>query len=98
MIDHVAFGNTLDNSAYALTALSPGFASLTANAAIEYKDVSVRDQLVDDLPTAGLIPNTGSILQQKVMGGDPTGDFAYFEAQDNSMGLGNQPQLVITYH
>lgn len=98
MVDHIYYGGTLDNSAYALTSLSQNFAILTGNPVIEYKDVDVKDQLIDDLGNGRTYSQYRIHFSTETIGGDASGDFAYYESQDNSMGTGNQPQLVITYH
>jgi hypothetical protein len=98
MVDHVNYGSTLDNSAYTLTALSQSFATLTGNPVIEFKDVSVKDQLIDDLANGRANSQYRIHFTTEARGGDVNGDFAYFESQNNTLGTGHQPQLVITYH
>jgi len=97
MVDHVNFG-TLDNSAYSTSALSSSFAMLTNNAALEYKDVDIKDMLIDDLANGRTYSQYRLHFAVEAIGGNVTGDFSYFESQDNSMHTGNTPQLVITYH
>lgn len=98
LVDHVNYGSTLDNSAYAMSALQTSFATVTNNQALEYKDTDVKDQLIDDLANGRTYSEYRLHFAIEAIGGDLNGDFAYFESQDNSMNTGKQPQLVISYH
>ena len=96
-IDHINFGDSLDNPDYGLAALSSSFITLTSNNVIEWKDAIVTDQVKDDLANARSRSQFRIHFQTENTGGDVTGDFAYFEAAENNMGTGNTPQLVVKY-
>jgi len=97
-VDHVDYGNSLENADYSVSSLSSNFGTLTSNSVIEWKDLDVTDLFKDD--QTNLRPRSQYRLHMatETTGGDVTGDFAYFESQDNNMGTGNYPQLVIKYH
>lgn len=97
-VDHLDYGSTLENADYSDPSLSASFTTLTTTAAVEWKDVDVKDQLIDDMANGRAYSQYRLHFAIESIGGDVTGDFAYFESQDNSMGTGNRPQLVITYH
>jgi len=94
-VDHLDYGSSLEGADYSATSLSANFATLTSNGAIEYKDLDVKDMLIDDLANGRANSQYRIHLAVESTGADA---FAYFESQDNSMGTGNLPQLVITYH
>lgn len=97
-VDHMDYGGTLENSDYGLAALSTNFATLSTSATVGWKEVDVTDAARNDL-TAGRTRSQYRIhLTTESIGGDVTGDFAYFESADNSVGTGNTPQLVVRYH
>lgn len=97
-VDHLTYGDTLDNADYAMAALSSSFATLTGNAVIEWKDVDVTDAFRNDVANARSRSQFRIHFQIENTGGDATGDFAYFESADNNMGTGNTPQLVVKYY
>ena len=97
-IDHINFGDSLDNPDYGLAALSSSFITLTSNNVIEWKDAIVTDQVKDDLANARSRSQFRIHFQTENTGGDVTGDFAYFEAAENNMATGNSPQLVVKYY
>ena len=96
-IDHLTYGDTLDSSDYAAPALSSGFVNLTNNAAVEWKDVDVSEKVKNDVANARSASQFRIHFQTEVTGGDVIGDFAYFEAKENTQGTGNTPQLVVKY-
>ena len=97
-IDHLDYGNSLENSDYGTTSLSSSFNTVTSNAAIEWKDVDVTDMVRDDLSNSRQRSQFRIHFQTEGTGGDATGDFAHFESADNTVGTSNTPQLVVTYH
>lgn len=97
-IDHLTYGDSLDSSDYGLAALSSSFATLTSNAAKEWKDADVTDMVRDDISNARSTSQYRLHFQIETTGGTATGDFAYFESADNNMGTGNTPQLVVKYY
>lgn len=97
-IDHLTYGETLDNSDYAAPALSSSFVNLTSNATVEWKDADVSQKVKDDVANARSTSQFRIHFQTEVTGGDVTGDFAYFEAKENTQNTGNTPQLVVKYY
>ncbi|MCL5019701.1 MAG: DNRLRE domain-containing protein [Patescibacteria group bacterium] len=97
-VDHLTYGDSLDNSDYASSALSSSFVTLTGNATLEWKDAEVTDKLKDDVANARSTSQYRIHFQTETVGGDVTGDFAYFEAKENTQGTGNTPQLVVKYY
>lgn len=97
-VDHLTYGDSLDNSDYASSALSSGFVTLTNNATKEWKDADVTEKIKDDVANARSTSQYRIHFQTETVGGDVNGDFAYFEAKDNNQNSGNTPQLVIKYH
>jgi len=97
-IDHLNFGDSLDSSDYSMAALLSNFSTLTSNATLEWKDAPVTDQLKDDIANARPRSQYRIHFSTENIGGNVTGDFAYFESADNNMGTGNTPQLIVKYY
>ena len=97
-IDHLTYGDTLDNADYGAAALSSSFITLTNNAVVEWKDANVTDAVRDDLTNARSRSQFRIHFQIENTGGNVNGDFAYFEASENIMSTGNTPQLVVKYY
>ncbi|KKQ51780.1 hypothetical protein A2865_04040 [Candidatus Woesebacteria bacterium RIFCSPHIGHO2_01_FULL_39_17] len=97
-VDHLTYGDALDNLDYGIAALSSSFITLTSNNSLEWKDAIVTDQVKDDLANGRSRSQFRIHFQIENTGGDVTGDFAYFEAAENNMGTGNTPQLVVKYY
>lgn len=97
-VDHLTYGDSLDNTDYASPALSSSFVTLTSNAIKEWKDADVTEKLKDDVANARSTSQFRIHFQTETTGGDVTGDFAYFEAKENNQGTGNTPQLVVKYY
>lgn len=97
-VDHLDYGSSLENADYSAPSLSSSFATVTTNGALEYKDVDVKDMLIDDMANGRTNSQYRIHFATESVGGNATGDFTYFESQDDSIGSGNKPQLVITYH
>jgi hypothetical protein len=97
-VDHLDYGDSLENADYSAPSISANMATLSENSTLEWKSVQVTDAVKDDLN------NHRSRSQYRIhfavenTGGTATGDFAYFESADNSEGSGNLPQLVVKYH
>lgn len=98
MVDYLNYGTTLDNSDYALAAITSNLALLTANSTVEWKDANVTDAVKKDLQEGRSHSQYRIHFETEVKGGDVTGDFSYFESADNSESSGNIPQLVIKYY
>lgn len=97
-IDHLTYGDTLDESDYASPALSTGFANFDGSTSLGWKEVDVTARFKDDLANARYLSQFRIHFQTEVTGNDVAGDFVYFEAQENSMKSDNTPQLVIKYY
>lgn len=97
-VDHLVYGDSLDDADYSAPALSSSFATLTANATVEWKDADVTDRVKDDIANARSRSQYRIHFSTENTGGDVIGDFAYFEAAENSNGSGNTPQLVVEYY
>ena len=98
-IDHLVYGDGLDDADYGVAALSSSFATLTNNATLEWKDSDVTDSVKDDLGNARSQSQYRIHFSTENTGGDVLGDFAYFESAENAPdGTGNTPQLVVEYY
>jgi len=98
-IDHLVYGDGLDDTDYSAPALSSSFATLTSNATVEWKDVNVTDRVKDDVANARSRSQFRIHFSIENTGGDVMGDFTYFEAAENSPEpTGNTPQLVVKYN
>ena len=97
-VDHLTYGDSLDNADYGTAAISSSFITLSGNAVKEWKDADVTDAVKNDISNARSRSDFRIHFQTENTGGDVTGDFAYFEAAENNMSTGNTPQLVIKYY
>ncbi len=97
-VDHLTYGNSLEDADYAAAALLSSFATLTNNDSVEWKDVDVTEALKNDVSENRSRSQFRIHFEIENTGGDVTGDFAYFEAADDSEGTGNTPQLVVNYY
>lgn len=97
-VDHMDYGSSFENSDYGMSALSTSFGTLSSNATVGWKELDVADSVRNDLTSSRSRSQYRIHLVVEATGGDVTGDFAYFEAAENSVGTGNTPQLVIRYH
>lgn len=97
-VDHLTYGDSLDDADYSAAALSSSFTTLTGNATLEWKDANVTDRVKDDFANGRSKSQFRVHFQIENTGGDATGDFAYFEAPENSQNTGNTPQLVVKYY
>lgn len=98
MIDHLTYGDALDESDYASPALSANFASFESSTVIGWKEADVTARFKDDLANARSLSQFRIHFQNEITGGDTAGDFVYFEAQENTLKTGNAPQLVVKYY
>src|SRR3972149_1950355 len=97
-VDHLDYGSSFENADYNASSISSSFGTLTSNAVIEWKDLDVTDRLKNDISNSRSRSQYRLHFATETQGGDVTGDFAYFEAANNSNGTGNTPQLFIRYH
>jgi hypothetical protein len=97
-VDHLNYGDALDNTDYGMAALLSSFTTLTSNTVIEWKDADVTDQVKDDVANGRSRSQYRIHFTTENKGGDVTGDFAYFESAENTGGTGKKPQLVVKYY
>ena len=97
-VDHLTYGDSLEDGDYAISTLTSSFATLATNSAVECKDVDVTDTVRDDIANARSKSQFRIHFQTENTGRDATGDFTYFEANENSQSSGNIPQLVVEYY
>lgn len=97
MVDHLAYGDSFENSDYNLSSISSSFARLSENSDIGWKEVDVTDRVRDDMTNNRSRSQYRLHFANETIGGTGTGDFVYFESADNHFGTGNIPQLVINY-
>jgi len=97
LLDHLNYGDTLENGDYGSPALLSGFATLTTNAAVEWKEKDVTKEVKDDVENSRKYSQFRIHFNTESKGGSVEGDFAYIESANNSEGTGNTPQLVIKY-
>lgn len=97
-VDHLDYGDSLTDEDYAAAALLSSFTTLTNNPTIEWKAISVTDQLKDDLANDRERSQFRIHFATENTGGSPTGDFTYFESADNSGATNNTPQLIVKYY
>lgn len=97
-VDHLDFGDGLDNSDYAVAAISSSFGTISTSASVGWKEIDVTDALRSDRTNSRSRSQYRIHLTVESEGGDVTGDFAYFESADNNVGTGNKPQLIVRYH
>lgn len=98
MIDHLNYGNSLENVDYSTVAILSNFATLSTDAAVQWKEVEVMERVQSDVDEARAYSQFRIHFTSENKGGDVAGDFVYFEAKDNSEGTGNTPELVIKYY
>lgn len=97
-VDHMDYGSSFENSDYGMASLSTSFATLSSNGTVGWKEIDVTDRVRDDRQNSRSRSQYRIHLTTEATGGDVTGDFAYFEASENTVGTGNTPQLVVRYH
>lgn len=97
VIDHLNFGDAIDATDYALPAILSSFDTISKSKKTEWKETDVTAQVLDDISNKRSTSQFRLHFEKEVKGDDPSGDFVYFEAADNSEGTKNVPQLVIKY-
>ena len=98
MIDHLNYGDSLDNSDYGIAALVSNFAVLSTSLAVDMKEKNVTLAIKEDIANARSLSQFRIHLSAESTGGTTVGDFIYFAAAENSLGSGNLPQLVVRYY
>lgn len=95
IVDHVNYGDSLGSEDYALTPISTAIGTLTANASVEWKDLTVTNEVKKDISDGRSRSQYRIRFSTETTGTDA---WARFESGDNYMGTGNTPQLVIKYY
>lgn len=97
LVDSLDYGSDLATDDYDRSTITSGFATLTSNAVIEWKDANATAVFKADL-TAGHSRSQYRLrFATEAVGGDDTGDFAYFYSSNTGSNT-NPPQLEIHYH
>jgi len=97
-VDHLTYGDTLEGTDYSTAALLSGFATLSKNKNLGWKETTVTNAVKDDIANARSKSQFRIHFETEVTGGNVAGDFAYFESADDSEGTGNTPQLIVQYY
>lgn len=96
-IDHLTYGDSLDNADYTVAALTSSLATISQDTKIEWKEVEVTQQVKDDVANTRPQSQFRLHFTTENTGSDVAGDFAYFESGENAEGTNNLPQLIIEY-
>lgn len=97
-LDHLNYGDALNDTDYALAALSSNFSTLSTNSKVEWKEAETTSFVRDDVENGRSLSQFRIHFQTETTAGDVNGDFAYFESAENSLRTGNKPQLVVKYY
>jgi hypothetical protein len=97
-VDHLTYGDSLDSSDYAMSALVSNIATLSTNTIADWKEVDVTDYVKDDLANARSTSQFRIHFTKEVTGGEKSGDFVFFEADENTLKSGNTPKLIVKYN
>lgn len=97
-LDHLTYGDTLDETDYAMPALTTSFATLSDNTKVGWKEADVTSKLKDDVANARSVSQYRIHFETEVKGENVEGDFVFFESQDNSSETDNTPQLIVKYY
>lgn len=95
-IDHLTYGDSIDNEDYSRPALIGNFASLSSSKRQGWKEVDVTDLVRDDIANVRSTSQYRVHFSLETSGGTNVGDYAVFEAADRKNN--DQPQLVIEYY
>lgn len=96
-IDHLNYGNTLDDPDYAMAALLSGFSIISTTTKIDWVEVDVSDQVKDDIKNARPRSQYRLHFTIEQKGGTSEGDIAYFESLGQGSMAPFSPQLVVKY-
>jgi len=98
-IDHLTFGNSLDEDDYTLAALTSNLATLANNKTLEWKEANVTEAVKDDIANARSKSQFRFHFIDETKGENAEGDFAYFDSANNyEENSGHLPELVIEYN
>lgn len=90
-VDHLTYGDSLDQNDYALAALTGNFATIPQGTLSEWKEIDVTTRVKSDLSNARSTSQYRIHFTTEKSDTASTGDFLYFDATANT------PQLVISY-
>lgn len=97
MLDHLDYGDTFENADYNTPSISTSFATLSDSVGAGWRTIDVTDQVRNDLENDRERSQYRLHMAVENTGGTITGDYVYFESQNNSLGTNNTPQLVVEY-
>lgn len=97
-VDHLTYGNSLDDTDYGLAALTTNAAALPTTASVGWKETNVTQSVKDDIENGRSFSQFRIHFNVENTGENSTGDFIYFESSENYQGTGYVPQLVIKYY
>ncbi len=90
-VDHLTYGDSLDQNDYALAALTSNFATIPQGTLSEWKEIDVTSRVKSDLSNARSFSQYRIHFTTEKSSTETTNDFLYFDASLNT------PQLVISY-
>ena len=97
-VDHLTYGNSLDDTDYGMAALVSNLATIATSNVIGWKDTDITMAVRNDVENGRSQSQFRIHFTTENTGGTLIGDFAYFEAAEDSQGTGYTPQLVIKYY
>lgn len=97
VVDHLDYGETLENDDYDAAVLVSSFAVLSGDSGLGWREIDVTERVRDDITASRARSEYRLHLTTEEVGGTAEGDFVYFEAGENTLSTGNTPQLVVTY-
>lgn len=97
-LDHLTYGNTLEQEDYALPALLVNAQTFPTRLKSDWYELDVTDLVKDDTANGRIRSQYRIHFEKELSDNKSTGDYIYFEAQENSLGTTNTPELVITYN
>lgn len=98
LLDHLTYGNSLENDDYALPALLGSAQTFPTKLKSDWYEIDVTDLVKDDAANGRVRSQYRLHFENEVVDADSNGDYVYFEAQDNSLGTDKTPELVVTYN
>lgn len=96
-LDHLTYGDTLDEADYSMAALLSSFATVANNITVGWKEINVTQEVKDDISNARSVSQFRLHFTTENKGGTLEGDFAQFESAENTLKTGNTPQLIVKY-
>jgi hypothetical protein len=97
-IDHLTYGDSLEENDYGMPALLSGFETLSNDSIIGWKEIEVTDELKDDQANARSYSQYRLHFTTEIKGGTTEGDVVSFESGENYLKTGYRPQLIINYN